>query len=77
MVAPVVLSAASAHGVLADLQLRVVLGELGAVLPVPSFLIEEDRLENLLEYVDSWRERYLPALAAVAGSLHLETAAVR
>lgn len=63
---PVVLTASSAHGALADLQLRVVLQAVGAVLPVPSFVLEEHHLDHLAQYVDSWQRRFLPAVTAVA-----------
>jgi FMN reductase len=69
VVVPVVLSASSAHGALADLQLRLVLQALGALLPVPSFIVEEHHLDNLPQYVDAWQRRFGPAVAAVADAL--------
>ena len=41
VVVPLTVSAGSAHKYLADWQLRPVLGELGAVVPVPSLLLSE------------------------------------
>jgi FMN reductase len=66
---PVVLSASSAHGALADLQLRVVLQTVGALVPVPSFVVEEHHLDDLPQYVDAWQQRFGPAIDAVARAL--------
>ncbi len=71
---PVVLAASSAHGAMADLQLRVVLQAVGAMLPVPSFVLEEHHLDHLPQYVDAWLQRFGPAVAAVAGALRPEEA---
>lgn len=77
VVVPVVLSASSAHGALADLQLRIVLEAVGALLPVPSFVLEEHHLDHLPQYADAWRERFAPVVTAVAGALHPEGVGVR
>ena len=69
VVVPVVLAASRAHGALADLQLRIVLQALGALLPVPSFVLEEHHLDHLPEYVEAWRHRFGPVVAAVATAL--------
>jgi FMN reductase len=66
---PVVLTASSAHGALADLQLRVVLQALGALLPVPSFVLEEHHLDDLPQYVDAWQRRFGTAVTAVVRAL--------
>lgn len=74
---PVVLTASSAHGALADLQLRIVLQAVGALLPVPSFVLEEHHLDDLPQYVDAWRHRFGPAVAAVVRALQSEEVGVR
>ena len=66
---PVVVSASSAHGAMADLQLRMVLQAVGALLPVPSFVLEEHHLDHLPEYVDAWHQRFGPAVSAVVSAL--------
>ena len=73
---PVVLSASSAHGAIADLQLRLVLQAVGALLPVPSFVLEEHHLDFLPQYVDAWRRRFGPAVGAVVTALRAEEAAL-
>src|SRR4051794_11054829 len=47
VVIPLTVSAGPAHKYLADWQLRPVLGELGAVLPVPSLLLSETELPDV------------------------------
>lgn len=74
---PVVVSASSAHGALADLQLRLVLQSVGALLPVPSFVVEEHHLDHLPLYVDAWQRRFAPALGAVVAAVRRSEAAVR
>lgn len=74
---PVVLTASGAHGVMADLQLRLVLQAVGAHLPVPSFVLEEHRLDRLPESVDAWQQRHGRAVSAVASAVRLEEAGVR
>ena len=69
---PVVLSAASAHGALADLQLRIVLQAVGALLPVPSFVLEEHHLDDLPQYADAWQHRFGTPVAAVVRALRPE-----
>ena len=71
---PVVLSASGAHGAVADLQLRLVLQAVGALLPVPSFVLEEHHLDDLPQYVDAWQRRFGPAVTAVANALRPEEA---
>lgn len=72
VVVPVVVSASSAHGALADLQLRAVLEAVGAHLPVPSLVIEEHHLDHLPQYVDAWEQRFGRAVAAVADAVRPE-----
>lgn len=74
---PVVLSASGAHGALADLQLRVVLQAVGALMPVPSFVLEEHHLDDLPQYVEAWRGRFGTAVRAVVDALRLEEVGVR
>ena len=74
---PVVLAASSAHGALADLQLRLVLEAVGAMLPVPSFVLEEHHLDDLTHYVDAWQRRFGLAVTATADALRFEEASVR
>ena len=74
---PVVLTASGAHGVMADLQLRLVLQAVGAHLPLPSFVLEEHRLDRLPESVDAWQQRHGRAVSAVASAVRLEEAVVR
>lgn len=74
VVVPVVLSASTAHGVLADLQLRLVLEAVGAHLPVPSFVLEEHHLDHVPEYVDAWQRRFRAVVAAVADAVSRQDA---
>jgi FMN reductase len=74
---PVVLTASSAHGALADLQLRIVLQAVGALLPVPSFVLEEHHLDDLPQYVDAWQGRFGPAVRAVVRALNAEQVPAR
>jgi FMN reductase len=77
VVVPVVVSASSAHGALADLQLRIVLQAVGGLLPVPSFLLEEHHFDHLPQYVAAWRQRFGPVVGAVVNALRPEEATVR
>lgn len=77
VVVPVVLSASSAHGAMADLQLRLVLGAVGALVPVPSFVLEEHHLDHLPPYVDAWHERFGPAVAAMASAVRPQEVGAR
>ncbi|GLZ80661.1 FMN reductase [Actinorhabdospora filicis] len=55
---PVLIGAAPAHLALADLQLRIVLAELGAALPAPSLLVEERELPAIADVTASWVKRH-------------------
>lgn len=66
---PVTVAAAPTHRFVADLQLRPVLAELGASLPVPSFVVEERELPDLLPLAERWASDHGPVLAATAGAL--------
>lgn len=64
VVVPLTVSAGPAHRHLADWQLRPVLGELGAVLPVPSFLLSEGDLPDLPDRVAEFAAAHGRLLAA-------------
>jgi FMN reductase len=66
---PVTIAAAPTHRFVADLQLRPVLAELGASLPVPSFVVEERELPDLLPLAERWATDHGPVLAATVGAL--------
>jgi len=51
---PVTVSAAPSHKLLADLQLRPVLAELGASVPTPPVALEERDLEDLQVVLSGW-----------------------
>jgi FMN reductase len=61
-VVPVTVAASAEHRLLADLQLRPVLAELGARLPVPSLALVEAELSALDGRVEAWTAAHLPAL---------------
>ncbi|GAA2308828.1 NAD(P)H-dependent oxidoreductase [Glycomyces scopariae] len=65
---PVTIAASAEHRFLADLQLRPVLAELGASLPVPSLTLREQELPELDERLAKWTGAHLPALRAAAGA---------
>jgi FMN reductase len=54
VVVPVTVSAAPSHKLLADLQLRPVLAELGASVPTPPVALEERDFEDLQLPVSAW-----------------------
>ncbi|MEU5153732.1 NAD(P)H-dependent oxidoreductase [Glycomyces sp. NPDC021274] len=64
---PVTIAASAEHRLLADLQLRPVLAELGAHLPVPSLTLRESELPDLLEHIGAWTAAHAPALEASLG----------
>nr|BFF25908.1 hypothetical protein GCM10025732_38730 [Glycomyces mayteni] len=67
MAVPVTVAASAEHRLLADLQLRPILAELGASLPVPSLTLREQELGDLDAILASWAGANLPALAAAVG----------
>lgn len=69
VVIPLIVSGGPAHRHLADIQLRPVLAELEAVLPVRSLLVEESELPRLDELIEKYVDRHGPLLAAVASAL--------
>jgi FMN reductase len=64
VVLPLTVSAGPAHGHLADWQLRPVLGELGAVLPVPSLLVAESDLPQIDVLVAEYLAAFGPRIVA-------------
>jgi FMN reductase len=54
VVVPLIVSGGPAHRHLGDLQLRPVLSELGAVVPAPSFLLEESEFPQLGDLVTTY-----------------------
>ena len=73
VVVPLTVAGGPAHRNLADLQLRPVLGELGATLPAPSLLLEETDLVGLADIIDDYVHRHAAVLAAAAGALRART----
>ncbi len=69
VVVPLTVAGGPVHRHLADLQLRPVLGELGAVLPAPSLLLEEPDLADLAGVVDAYLLRHASLLAAAVQAL--------
>ena len=69
VVVPVVVSGGPAHRHLGDIQLRPVLSELGAVVPAPSFLLEESEFGLLGDLVAAYARRQGPLLAAAVAAL--------
>lgn len=67
VVVPVTVAASAEHRFLADLQLRPVLAELGASLPVPSLTLRESELPQLDETIAAWAGAHLPVVAGVLG----------
>src|SRR6478609_11219071 len=69
VVVPLTVAGGPAHRHLADLQLRPVLGELGAALPAPSLLLEEADLADLPEAVNAYADRHAAVIGATAAAL--------
>lgn len=70
VVIPLTVAGGPAHRHLADLQLRPVLGELGAALPAPSLLLEETDLTDVPEIVTAYADRHAAVIGASAAALH-------
>jgi FMN reductase len=75
VVIPLIVSGGPAHRHLADIQLRPVLAELGAVSPLPSLLVEESELPQLDDLVAGYVGRHGTLLAATVGALAASRAA--
>lgn len=73
VVVPLTVAGGPAHRHLADLQLRPVLSELGAVVPAPSFLLEESELPVLVDLVAAYAQRHGGLLAAAVTALQHAT----
>ena len=69
VVVPLVVSGGPGHRHLADLQLRPVLSELGAVVPTPSLLIEESELPGLDGIAAAFVATQGPLLRATTAAL--------
>jgi len=69
VVVPLTVAGGPAHRHLADLQLRPVLGELGAALPAPSLLLEEADLADLPAVVAAYADRHAAVIGATAAAL--------
>ena len=69
VVVPLVVSGGPGHRHLADLQLRPVLSELGAVVPTPSLLIEESELPDLDGITATFVATHGPVLRATTAAL--------
>lgn len=69
VVIPLIVSGGPAHRHLADIQLRPVLAELGAVGPVPSLLVEESELADVDDLVVAYVGRHGALLAATVAVL--------
>lgn len=69
VVVPLTVAGGPVHRHLANLQLRPVLADLGASLPVPSLLLEEADLPDLDPVVTAYAERHGAVIGAVASAL--------
>ncbi len=69
VVVPLVTSGGEAHRYLADIQLRPVLSELGAVVPAPSLLLTEPEIGGYLDAARSHVHQYGPLIAAAVSAL--------
>ena len=69
VVVPLTVSGGPAHRHLADLQLRPVLSELGAVVPAPTLLLGESELPELPDLVRDYVSRHGPVIAAAVGAV--------
>lgn len=74
VVVPLITSGGPAHRHLADIQLRPVLAELGAVVPAPSLLVEEADLPQLTELIETYVATHARLLTAAATALQSELA---
>ena len=69
VVVPLVVSGGPTHRHLADVQLRPVLSDLGAVMPAPSLLLEESEFPQLPDLVRTYAQEHSRVLAAVIAAL--------
>jgi FMN reductase len=76
VVVPLVTSGGEAHRYLADIHLRPVLSELGAVVPAPSVLLTEPEIGGYLDVARSHAHQYGPLIAAAVSALATSRATV-
>ncbi len=76
VVIPLIVSGGPAHRHLADIQLRPVLSELGAVSPAPSLLVEESELPQLDDLIAGYVARHGTLLAGTVAALAARKAAL-
>ena len=69
VVVPLTVSGGPAHRHLADLQLRPVLSELGAVVPAPTLLLDESELPELPDIARNYVGRHGPVIVAAVGAV--------
>ncbi len=74
VVVPVTLARDPAERQAADLQLRPVLGSLGAARPVASFVVDEGELADVAAPADGWARRHAGLLAAAVDELRRPSA---
>lgn len=69
VVVPLVVSGGPAHRHLADIQLRPVLSDLGAVAPAPSLLLEESEMPEVASLVRTYAQQHGRLLEAASAAL--------
>jgi len=77
VVVPLLTSGGEAHRYLADIHLRPVLSELGAVVPVPSLLLTEPEIGGHLDAARAHALRHGPLIAAAVSALAASAATAR
>jgi FMN reductase len=69
VVVPLVTSGGEAHRYLADIHLRPVLSELGAVVPAPSLLLTEPEINRFAELATAYAQQYGRLIGAATAAL--------
>jgi FMN reductase len=77
VVVPLLTSGGEAHRYLADIHLRPVLSELGAVVPAPSLLLTEPEIGGHLDAARAHALRHGPLIAAAVSALAASAATAR
>jgi FMN reductase len=77
VVVPLVTSGGEAHRYLADIHLRPVLSELGAVVPAPSLLLTEPEIGGYLDAARSHAHQYGPLIAAAVSAVAATSVPIR
>jgi FMN reductase len=72
---PLITVGTPAHTLAADVHLRPLLQELGAVLPTPALVVPESELADPAAVIGAWLERSRPALTALLGPASAPAAA--